>query len=99
MVSKSYDAVLDRSRVPLEGTQPRLIQAGPTDSAEAVVFVHGNIGSADDWAELVAALGRAGRRALAIDLPDFGETIAVPGFEHSVESYAGFLEQALEALG
>jgi pimeloyl-ACP methyl ester carboxylesterase len=92
-------AALDRRRVPIEGVRPRLIQAGPIDSGEAVVFVHGNIGSADDWAELVAALGRAGRRALAIDLPDFGETIAAPGFEHSVEGYAGFLERALESLG
>jgi pimeloyl-ACP methyl ester carboxylesterase len=90
---------LDRKRLPVEGALPRLVEAGPVDSAEAVVFVHGNPGSADSWAELVAALGAAGRRALAIDLPDFGETIAPPGFEHSVEGYAGFLGEALDALG
>lgn len=103
MIKSSYatgaTTALYRSRVPVGDAQPRLIQAGPIDSAEAVVFVHGNLGSADGWAELVAALGRAGRRALAIDLPDFGETIAAPGFEHSVEGYASFLDRALEALG
>lgn len=92
-------ALLDRRRVAVQGIQPRLIQAGPVDSVEAVVFVHGNLGSADSWAELVAALGRAGRRALAIDLPDFGETTAASGFEHSIEGYAAFLARALEALG
>jgi pimeloyl-ACP methyl ester carboxylesterase len=92
-------AGLDRGRLLVKGAQPRLIQAGPVDAAEAVVFVHGNPGSADDWAELVAALGGAGRRALAIDLPDFGETLAPPGFEHSAEGYAGFLDEALKALG
>lgn len=91
-------ASLDRGRLLVKGAQPRLIQAGPIDSAEAVVFVHGNPGSADDWAELIAALGGAGRRALAIDLPDFGETIAPPGFEHSAEGYADFLDEALKAL-
>jgi pimeloyl-ACP methyl ester carboxylesterase len=103
MIKSSYatgvNALLHRRRVAVGDTQPRLIQAGPIDSPEAVVFVHGNLGSADGWAELVAALGRAGRHALAIDLPDFGETIAAPGFEHSVEGYAAFLDQALEALG
>jgi len=95
----SAAAGLERKRLPLEGAQPRLIQAGPIDAPEAVVFVHGNPGSADDWAALVAALGGAGRRALAIDLPDFGETIAPPGFEHSAEGYARFLGEALQALG
>jgi pimeloyl-ACP methyl ester carboxylesterase len=75
----SATASLDRGRLLVNGAQPRLVQAGPVDAAEAVVFVHGNPGSADDWAELVAALGGAGRRALAIDLPDFGETTAPPG--------------------
>ena len=92
-------AAPDRRRLSTGDAEPRLIQAGPPDSAEAVVFVHGNPGSADDWTELVFALGGAGRRALAIDLPDFGETIAAPGFEHSIEGYASFLDQALKALG
>jgi len=90
---------MERARIDVGGTRPRLLQAGPTDAAEAVVFVHGNPGSADDWEALVGAAGGAGRRAVALDLPDFGETSAPRGFEHSVPGYATFLAQALETLG
>jgi pimeloyl-ACP methyl ester carboxylesterase len=81
------------------GTRTRLLQAGPAGASEAVVFVHGNPGSADDWERLIGAAARAGRRALAFDLPDFGETVAPQGFEHSVVGYATFLGEALRELG
>src|SRR5207253_5213118 len=79
------------------GSMVRLVAAGPQDSPEAVVFVHGNPGSADDWSGLVAAASEHGR-TLACDLPDYGETEAPGGFSHSVEGYAGFLNQTLAAL-
>lgn len=88
-----------RTRIEVAGARPRLLQAGPEDSSEAVVFVHGNPGSADDWEALIGAAAGAGKRALALDLPDFGETEAPPGFEHTVPGYAGFLAQALARLG
>jgi pimeloyl-ACP methyl ester carboxylesterase len=89
----------ERTSLLADGTRTRLIQAGPIEAREAVVFVHGNPGSADDWTRLIAAVGAGGRRALAIDLPDFGETIAPDGFEHSVVGYATFLGEALKELG
>jgi pimeloyl-ACP methyl ester carboxylesterase len=89
----------ERTRLAVGGTETRLVQAGPSEATEAVVFVHGNPGSADDWEALAAAAGGIGARAVAFDLPDFGETIAPPGFEHSAPGYAMFIEQALEALG
>jgi pimeloyl-ACP methyl ester carboxylesterase len=92
-------ASLTRRRFEAAGVSSRLIEAGPADASEAVVFVHGNPGSADDWAPLVAAAAGTGRRAVAFDLPDFGETIAAPGFEHSARGYAAFLGAALAALG
>lgn len=92
-------AELQRSRLDVAGTRTRLVQAGPVEAAEAVVFVHGNPGSADDWERLVAAAAGTGLRALALDLPDFGETEAPAGFEHSAPGYATFLGAALEALG
>jgi pimeloyl-ACP methyl ester carboxylesterase len=64
-----------------------------------VVFVHGNPGSADDWERLAGAAGAIGLRAVAFDLPDFGETVAPPGFVHDVPTYAGFLAEALGQLG
>jgi pimeloyl-ACP methyl ester carboxylesterase len=92
-------ATVERSRISVGQASPRLLQAGPSEAAEAVVFVHGNPGSADDWEALVAAAGGAGVRAVALDLPDFGETLAPSDFDHSVPGYAAFLGQALEALG
>jgi pimeloyl-ACP methyl ester carboxylesterase len=90
---------VERSRLQIGGTSTRLIQAGPAEDSAAVAFVHGNPGSADDWERLVAAAAGAGRRAVAFDLPDFGETIAPEGFAHDVPAYAGFVDEALQALG
>jgi pimeloyl-ACP methyl ester carboxylesterase len=118
-------SAVDRTRIEVEGISTRLLQAGPASAEEAVVFMHGNPGSADDWEHLIAvasggadamtaagavaadsplALGPAAgaaaqRRALAFDLPDFGETIATPGFKHDVFSYASFTDAALGQLG
>jgi pimeloyl-ACP methyl ester carboxylesterase len=92
-------ATIERTRIEMGAMRPRLVQAGPGDDGEAVVFVHGNPGSADDWEALVAAVGMSGRRALSLDLPDFGETVAAPGFEHSAPGYSVFLGEALETLG
>lgn len=92
-------AAAERSRLEVGGTRTRLVQAGPGEASEAVVFLHGNPGSADDWERLVEAAGSAGKRAVAFDLPDFGETAAPAGFQHDVPSYAGFVAEALERLG
>jgi pimeloyl-ACP methyl ester carboxylesterase len=92
-------SALERARLSTGGARPRLVQAGPADATEAVVFVHGNPGSADDWEALVGAVGGIGMRAVALDLPDFGETEAPPGFEHTLDRYAAFLGGAIAALG
>jgi pimeloyl-ACP methyl ester carboxylesterase len=88
-----------RRRLEAGGTSTRLVEAGPAEATTAVVFVHGNPGSCDDWEPLTAAVGGIGLRALAFDLPDFGETIAPAGFEHTAPGYAGFVDAALTALG
>ena len=76
----------------------RLLQAGPNQASEAVVFIHGNPGSAGDWMDLVGAASEH-RRAVAFDLPDFGQTVAGPDFGHTVDEYANFVGEVLEALG
>ncbi len=88
---------LQRRRVRVGAVEGRVLSAGPDARWEAVVFVHGNPGSCEDWAELVGAVG-ARQRAVALDLPDFGRTAAPAGFEHSVEGYAGYVEAALREL-
>jgi len=92
-------AAVERRRLEVGGASTRLVQAGPADASEAVVFVHGNPGSADDWERLAGAVGATGRRAVAFDLPDFGEASAPPGFRHDVLGYAGFVAAALDRLG
>lgn len=89
---------LEWSSIPVGGVQTRLLQAGPHQASESVVFIHGNPGSASDWTGLVEEAGRLGR-AVAFDLPDFGQTVAEPGFGNTVEEYADFVDQALETLG
>ena len=89
---------LEWSSIPIGGASTRLLQAGPHQASEAVVFIHGNPGSASDWTGLVEETGRLGR-AVAFDLPDFGQSVAEPGFTNTVEEYAGFVDEALETLG
>ncbi|HWX51772.1 MAG TPA: alpha/beta hydrolase [Solirubrobacteraceae bacterium] len=86
-----------QGRVQAGGTSSPLIEAGPPDAREAVVFVHGNPGSSSDWTALVAAAGELGR-AVAIDMPGFGKAQAPAGFGFQVSSYADFLEVALAEL-
>jgi pimeloyl-ACP methyl ester carboxylesterase len=88
---------VERRRVRVGSIDGRVLLAGPRKGRDAVVFVHGNPGSADDWERLAGAVAGLGR-AVALDLPDFGETEAPAGFEHRVEGYAGYLDEALRAL-
>jgi pimeloyl-ACP methyl ester carboxylesterase len=99
MATEATSAPVRSRRVAVGGASTRLIEAGPEEATTAVAFLHGNPGSSDDWEALVAAIGATGKRALAFDLPDFGETIAPVGFHHDVPGYAAFVDAALTALG
>ena len=76
-----------------------LLQAGPADDREAVVFLHGNPGPAADWEPLVAAAGARGMRAVAWDAPGFGGAVTPPGFVQTVDAHAEFIARAVAALG
>jgi pimeloyl-ACP methyl ester carboxylesterase len=89
---------IERTRLEVGGTRTRIVTAGPPHAREAVIFVHGNPGSADDWELLVAAAGEH-IRAVSFDLPDFGDTVAPVGFQHTVESYSAFLGELIQTLG
>jgi len=79
------------------GTRSPMIEAGPSDASEAVVFVHGNPGASSDWTALVDAAGELGR-AVAFDLPGFGGAKAPAGFGYDVAAYAEFIEAARSEL-
>jgi pimeloyl-ACP methyl ester carboxylesterase len=86
-----------RGRVEVGGASSPLIEAGPADAREAMVFVHGNPGSSSDWTALVEAAGELGR-AVALDMPGFGGASVPRDFGYDVSSYAGFLDHALQRL-
>lgn len=76
----------------------RVFSAGPGQANEAVIFIHGNPGSAADFKGLVEMVADH-HRGVAIELPDFGRSVAAPGFDHTVAGYADFLGDAIDALG
>lgn len=85
-------------RITVGGISSPVIEAGPEGAAEAVVFVHGNPGSGRDFEALVDAVGEFAR-AVAMDLPGFGQADKPRDFEYNVGSYANFVQGALEELG
>ena len=91
-------SALRRTRLDVAGVHAPMIEAGAQDAREAMVFVHGNPGSSSDWTALVDGAGELGR-AVALDMPGFGQAQAPPGFDYHVSSYADFLQSALTALG
>jgi flavin-dependent dehydrogenase/pimeloyl-ACP methyl ester carboxylesterase len=90
-------AGVERTRVVVDGLTVPVSLAGPVDSAEAVVFIHGNPGSRRDWDDLLSRLAPFSR-ALAPDMPGFGRADKPADFTYTVEGYGRFLESALEEL-
>lgn len=82
----------------VSGIRSPTLEAGPRDSTEAAVFVHGNPGSVNDWARLVEATGEHGR-ALTLDMPGFGDADKPEFFPYTIEGYAAHLDGALKQLG
>lgn len=81
-----------------QGIRTPTDQAGPSAAREAAVFLHGNPDSRHCWRALVEAVGAHGR-ALAPDLPGFGEADRPKDFAPSAERYAGWLEAWLAEVG
>lgn len=86
------------SRIRVGAIDSPVIESGPEHTREAVLFVHGNPGSRTDWVAMVDAVGEIGR-AIALDMPGFGQAETPRDFTYQVSSYADFLNQALEGLG
>ncbi len=74
-----------------------VLEAGPPGE-EAVVFVHGNPGSSRDWEDLAARAGQSGR-AVALDVPGFGQADEPDTFDYTVRGYARHLGGCLAELG
>jgi menaquinone-9 beta-reductase len=89
---------LRRGTIEVAGISSPTIEAGPGEATEAIVFVHGNPGSSEDFAGLVAEAGKL-TRAVAVDMPGFGRAGKPAGFDYTVEGYAAHLGKMLDHLG
>lgn len=91
-------AEVRRSVLDVDGIRSPLLEAGPADADEAVVFLHGNPGSSEDWAHLVGRVG-VFSRAVAVDQPGFGRADKPRTFDHTYVGHAAHLARTLDVLG
>jgi pimeloyl-ACP methyl ester carboxylesterase len=82
----------------VDGIRCVVRSSGPQHDREAIVFVHGNPGSSEDWSELLARAGDFGR-AIAPDMPAFGKAERPRHFDYTIEGYANYLEGIFRTLG
>jgi pimeloyl-ACP methyl ester carboxylesterase len=68
-----------------------------SEGLEPVVFVHGLGGCWQNWLENIPRVAAEGRRALALDLPGFGES-EMPGDEISISGYGRVVNAVCDEL-
>lgn len=92
-------AALDSYEIRVNGLRTPILEgrSAAADPHEAVVCVHGNPGSSQDWRELAGAVA-AQCRVVALDMPGFGKADKPDDFPCTVQSYAGHLGAALQSL-
>jgi pimeloyl-ACP methyl ester carboxylesterase len=81
----------------VSGIQTVVRSGGVENTAEAVVFVHGNPGSGEDWSELMPAVASVAR-VVAPDMPGYGRSQRPRRFDYSVSGYARFLGELVHQL-
>lgn len=86
------------SSISVEGISSPLLESGPGQAVEAVVFVHGNPGSCNDWRSLAELVGSFAR-VIAMDMPGFGAADKPTNFDYSVGGYARHLGALLASCG
>lgn len=89
---------LSERKIIVNGVGTIVLEGGPSSRSSAVVFVHGNPGSGQDWASL-AQEASAFSRVVALDMPGFGRSDKPADFPYTVDGYAAHLAAVLDALG
>lgn len=94
---------MDVRRIVVSGLGVRVIEAAPEhERDDPVLLIHGLVGWAENWKAVMPAVARSGRRAIAIDLPGFGESERPRRsryFDPEDPFYAPFVFAVLDALG
>lgn len=83
--------------VPLEGGSLFVDDGGR--GGVPILFVHGNGGSSRQWSAQLEHFRGRGRRAVAVDLPGFGESSASAGGHYSLEAMVHAIDRAVTAIG
>lgn len=89
--------------VRVEGLRLRVLEEAPSsESDEPVLLIHGLAGWAENWREVMPAISATGRRAIAVDLPGFGESArprSARYFDVERPFYAPLVFSLLDELG
>ena len=81
--------------ITLNGITSPALRSGDQNLSTAIVFVHGNPGSCQDWADLVETAGSFSR-CIAIDMPGFGQAGKPDSFNYSIDGYVAHLQALIE---
>jgi pimeloyl-ACP methyl ester carboxylesterase len=87
-----------RTEIVVDGLRTPVVETGAEGAEEAVVLVHGNPGSAADWAGLQEALAPLAR-TVAPEMPGFGRAERPRDWPYDVAAYGRHLGATLDALG
>jgi pyruvate dehydrogenase E2 component (dihydrolipoamide acetyltransferase) len=88
------------STIAAAGSRIRVIEDGAGE--HAVLFVHGVGGWAENWSETIERVAASGRRAIAFDLPGFGDSTKVDRagyFDPHEPFYPAVVHAVSRALG
>ena len=87
-----------RRRISIAGFETSVIEGGPQDSEEAVIFMHGNPGNSLDYIGLLEAVP-AGTRVIAIDILGFGAADKPYDFPYDFASSRPLADRVFRELG
>jgi len=94
--------VSDVRRLVVDGMRIRVVEERPrTERDDPVLMIHGLGGWAENWRSVMPAIAESGRRAIAFDLPGFGESDRPRRhghFDPARPLYAPFVFALLDAL-
>ena len=84
------------------GLRTRVLEDGDAGRGDPVLMIHGVGAWAENWRDVMGPIASTGRRALACDLPGFGESEApgnVAHFGPRDAFYPQFIGALLDELG
>lgn len=94
---------MERRTITVNGLRVRILEERPDrERDEPVVMIHGLGGWAENWAPVMPLVAESGRRAIALDLPGFGESEAARRpryFDLDGGLYASTFTGLLDELG